>query len=183
MNNKGTLLITYLRATALFMAILGLTGCIQSEKEDLQQFVDQVMAKEKSPIAPIPEVKIHQNFSYAASELRDPFKATVVEVQNLIEVEQGVTDNGVGPDAHRLKEALESYNLNDLQLVGILEQGRRSAMVRAPDGVVHLVNVGNFIGENNGKILVITDSTLTIREIVAGEKFAWVERENALSLE
>ncbi len=183
MKNKKAMLRNYFRVSALLIVVFGLTGCLQPEKENLQQYVEHVMAKEKEPIAPIPEVKIHQNFSYAASELRNPFKATLVEVQNLIEGTEASTDNGIRPDAHRLREVLESYALKDLSMVGVLEKGHRSAMIRSPDGVIHLVNVGNYIGENSGKILVITDSELRLREIVAGETFAFVEREGALSLE
>jgi type IV pilus assembly protein PilP len=167
----------------VLVALTSLTGCLQPEKENLQQFVKTIQAKEKRPIAPIPEIKIHENFSYAAAELRDPFKATVVEVQRLVETAEGALDNGIRVDENRLKEALEAYELKDLRLVGVLEKGRRSGMVLAPDGVVHLINVGNYIGENSGKVLTITDEALTLREIVPGEKFAFVERENRLALE
>ncbi len=181
--NNITQLAPYLRAGIVFITLLSLTGCLQPEKENLQQFVKQIQAKEKRPIPPIPEIKIHQNFSYAAADLRDPFKATIVEVQRFERSTEAALDNGIRVNENRLKEALEAYSLKDLRLVGVLEKGRRSAMVLAPDGVVHLVNVGNYMGEDNGKVLTITDEALTLREIVAGEQFAFVERENRLALE
>ena len=173
---------TYIRVCIVLCSMMALTGCLQSKKADLQAFVDEVKAQEKAPIDPIPEIKIHKNFTYAAEDERDPFKSAVVETQGFVEEEEEIADNGIRPNQHRLKEALETYDLADLRLVGILEKGRKSAMVRAPDGVVHLVNVGNYIGKNNGKIRGITDSGLTIKEIVPGEKFAFVERDNTLLL-
>lgn len=182
-NKQIDLLPNYLRVGVVLLSVLWLTGCLQPGKENLKHYVEEVKAREAAPIEPIPEVKTHENFSYAAAELRDPFKATVVEVQPIESARNGGETNGVGPNPERLKEALEGYSLEDLRLVGTLEKGRRSGLIRAPDGVVHLVDVGNHIGENNGKILAITDTELKIREIVEGKKFAWVERENTLSLE
>ena len=93
----------------IFVLAVLLTAC-QQEKEDLASYVAAVQAKQISDIDPIPVMKSYEKFTYSAAELRDPFVPTVVEVA-AIEDEMPLEDNGIHPEEHRLKEALESYSL------------------------------------------------------------------------
>lgn len=169
-----------LKYLLLMTALLGLSACNQ-QKDDLQAFVAKVKAQQKSDIPPLPVMKRYQQFDYAAAALRDPFAPTVVELPE--RHQQALPDNGIRPDQTRLKEALEAYNLSDLQYVGTLEQKHKWALIRSPDGVIHRVQVGNYLGRNNGKILSISDTQLTLKEIVPDERGGnrYVERDNQLS--
>ena len=99
-----------------------------------------------------------------------------------VEEEEVIVDNGIRPDKHRLKEALESYGLTELQLVGTLEQESVWALIRSSDGVIHRVQVGNYIGQNNGEILSISETEIKLKEIVLEGKGRYIERDSSLSV-
>ncbi|NQZ52696.1 MAG: pilus assembly protein PilP [Piscirickettsiaceae bacterium] len=164
----------------IFVLAVLLTAC-QQEKEDLASYVAAVQAKQISDIDPIPVMKSYEKFTYSAAELRDPFVPTVVEVA-AIEDEMPLEDNGIHPEEHRLKEALESYSLSELQFVGTLEKESIFALIRASDGVIHRVQVGNYMGQYHGKILMVSETEITLNEIVPEGKNRFVERESSLSV-
>jgi len=166
----------------LIVVALFLTGC-QKEKEDLAAFVEDVKAKQKSDIEPMPVMKAYDKFIYSAGELRNPFVATVVDSSIPIEEEiKVVVDNGIHPDRTRLKEVLESYDLNELRLVGTIEQESIWALIRVPEGVIHKVKAGDYIGRYDGQILAVSDTELTIKEIVSDGDHGYIEREASLSV-
>jgi type IV pilus assembly protein PilP len=159
--------------------LLFLVGGCQQEKENLEQYVQSVKARKATGIEPLPVMKPYETFIYAASELRDPFVESRVEDP---EEEVPVEDNGLKPDAHRQKEALEQYDLEDLQLVGTLSQDTMWGLIRSPDGVIHRVKQGNYMGKNHGRILNIVDNSLTLNEIVMESKGRYIERESMISV-
>ncbi|AFJ02927.1 Type IV pilus biogenesis protein PilP [Methylophaga frappieri] len=169
------------RLTVWLLALLGavsLSGC-QSEKDDLDAYVKEVKQRSQADIPPIPVMQPYQKFEYAATELRDPFVPTVVDVPEAL-VETG-PDNGIAPDTNRRKEALEFFQLSELRFVGTLEQETLWALVRAPDSVIHKVRVGNYMGMNYGEVTAISESDIKLTEIVPDGN-GYKEREAALSV-
>lgn len=166
-----------LKLTFILLALC-LAGC-QQDKEDLNAYVAKVKLQQKSDIPPIPIMKPYESFKYAAGELRDPFIPTVVDMSE--PEQQPLADNGIHPDTNRRKEALEAFELGDLQFVGTLEQEQFWALVRAPDGVIHRVQVGNYMGQNHGKVLAISETALKLREIVPNGRGGFIERDASVS--
>jgi type IV pilus assembly protein PilP len=162
--------------------VLTLSAC-QQEKQDLNVFVAEVKLTPHADIAPIPVMKPYGTFVYVAAELRDPFVPTVIDIPANEENVKVVVDNGIHPDSQRLKEALEFYSLSELVLVGTLQQESDGiwALVRVPDGIIHQVQVGDYIGKNHGKVLTITDVDLTLKEIIPDNNGGYLEREGSLS--
>jgi len=172
-------MVNQLKLLIFLVVLLFVAGC-QHEKDDLNAYVSEIKAKQKADIPPLPVVKPYEKFSYSAAELRNPFVPTVVEVPE--KLEEVIVDNGIKPDQHRLKEALESYELSELQLVGTLEQESVWALIRSSDGVIHRVQSGNYIGKNNGEVLSISDTELTMKEIVLEADGRYIERDSSLSV-
>lgn len=162
----------------IMLSIMLTSGC-QPEKEDLPAYVAKVKAQAQPDIPPIPVMMPYEKFEYAASELRDPFIPTVIDVP--LEAPNTSASNGIQPDTNRRKEALEFFELQDLQFVGTLEQDTIWALIRAPDSVIHKVRIGNYMGNNFGQVLAISDSELKLKEIVP-EGNGYVERETSLSV-
>jgi len=161
-----------------------LVGCEQ-DKPDLRQFVAEVKARDKSDIPDLPTIKVYQSYAYSADDLRDPFTRTVVEQlpQNVAaDSAPEPEDNGIKPNKHRTKELLEYYSLSSLQLMGTLEQDKLWALVRSPDGVIHRVTEGNYMGMNHGQILEITETKLLLKEIMPEGNGRYVERESSISV-
>ncbi len=165
------------------LLLVSLAGCKQ-DKPNLQQFVSDVKARQQSEIPPLPVIKPYQSFTYSASEMRDPFTKTVVEQlpEAVTKENEPLPDNGIKPEKHRVKELLEAYSLSNLQLMGTLEQGKLWALVRSPDGVIHRVSEGNYMGTNHGKILKITETELLLKEIVPEGNGRFIERESTVSV-
>jgi type IV pilus assembly protein PilP len=172
-------MVNQLKLLMMITALLFVTAC-EHEKDDLSAYVIKIKAKQKADIPPLPVMKPYEKFSYSAADLRNPFVPTVVEVAE--EKEEIIVDNGIKPDQHRLKEALESYELSELQFVGTLEQENVWALIRSSDGVIHRVQKGNYIGKNHGEVLSILDTVLTLKEIVLEGDGRYIERDSSLSV-
>lgn len=163
---------------ALGAAVL-LSACSGQEHQDLQAYVDQVKARPKGRISPLPEIARYETFEYRAQDLRDPFLATF-QVQD---AEVDSNGNGLRPDTDRKREALEAFSLDSLKLVGHLERaGEHWALVNDPEGMVHRVREGNHLGQNYGEILVVSEHRVEIREIIPDGMGGWIERAAALTL-
>jgi len=163
--------------------LITLSACYQ-DKQDLNAFVAEVKLRPHADIAPIPVMKPYEKFTYAAADLRDPFVPTVIDLPANQENVNMVVDNGIHPDSKRLKEELEFYSLSELVLVGTLQQESDGiwGLVRAPDGIIHRVQVGNYIGQNHGKVLTISDVDLTLKEIIPDGNGGYLEHDASLSV-
>jgi len=68
-------------------------------------------------------------------------------------------------------------------MVGILERSsQRHALLRT-NGVLYPVRVGNYVGQNFGIVRSITDSQVSLREVVQDAAGEWVERVSTLELQ
>jgi type IV pilus assembly protein PilP len=153
-------------------------GC-QKQKDDLHVYVEQVKSQQASDIPPIPVMKPYEPFPYNAQALRDPFVPTITEVE--APKEELLPDNGIKPDQNRRKEVLEFFALSELQFVGSLEQDGVWALIRSPDGVIHKVTTGNYMGFHDGEVMSVSDNVITLKEIVPEGKGRYIERNTSIS--
>ena len=153
-------------------AAAGLAAC-SSQDDDLQNFIAQTNREAGGRVEPLPEVKPYQTYTYKDSTLRSPFMPTSPNAGN----------PNLRPDAHRNREFLEQYSLDTMKMVGSLQQsGQVYGLVQTKDGLVHRVTVGNYIGQNDGKITAITPLKIDVREIVPDGLGGYIERPAALAL-
>ena len=89
----------------------------------------------------------------------------------------------LAPDLTRRREPLEAYPLESLNMVGTLAKGKSTyALVRTPDKDVYQVSAGNYLGQNFGVILGITESEIRMKELVQDGSGDWTERTGTLQL-
>lgn len=158
--------------TLLNCLILLLCGCDkEKQNQELEQFVEDTKKTAAQPIEPLPALQIIDKFSYSASNKRDPF--TKVVERNY---------NGIRPDMNRPKETLENYSLDSLKMVGILtEQNKTWGIIMAPDNSVYRVALGNYVGQNFGRVTAVMPTEIKILETIPqGED--WIQRETSLVL-
>jgi type IV pilus assembly protein PilP len=161
------------------MALVALAACSSDSHSDLAAYIDEVKARKAGRIAPLPEVKNFESYQYNKADLRDPFKPAGVEA-----VSEAVTSAGLQPDVQRNKEPLEAFPLDSLRFVGHMEQeGRVWAVITAPDSLVYRVEEGNYLGQNFGRISLINESQIDIKEIIPNGLGGWTERDATLTLE
>ena len=168
--------------SAVTLAIAGLTACGSDDVTDLRKYIQEVKARPKGAIQPLPETKIVESFIFKPDGLRDPFRPVEVKLE-----ESGVEFagySGIRPDTERRKEELEAFSLDTLRMVGTLTDQRGLwGLVKTKDGTVHSVQVGNYMGQNYGKIVRILKDKIELREIVPDNKpGTWREQQATLAL-
>lgn len=171
------------RLLAITLSTLLLSACA-NDMSDLQQFVAQEKAKKPGPIEPLPQIQPYESFTYEAQGLRSPFEPDTEAPGADSGAEASASGNGLRPDTTRNKEYLEQFPLDSLQMKGTLElRGGEYALVRDPDGAVHRVQVGNYLGQNYGQIMAITETEIRLTEIVPDGLGGWMERRAAIGLD
>ena len=162
-------------------ACLGLAACQSSPHGDLDQWVKKIKSEQRGHVAPLPEVKPYETYTYNDKDLRDPFKPYIPEAER--RRRQAQANTKLHPDQNRRREALEAFSLDALKFVGTLEKkGQTWALIQAPDHTVHRVKVGNHMRQNYGKITRISENKVSLREIIPNGLGGWVERDAALTL-
>jgi type IV pilus assembly protein PilP len=168
--NKKTLL-------SLMLATLALSAC-SKDKSDLYQFIEQTKNINVGSVKPIPQFEPYESFTYSAGELRDPFIANAE-----LDEEQDVVTDSLRPDQRRPRQPLESFPLDTLAMVGILEQrDNQWALIKDPQNIVHRVQLGNYMGRNEGRVTSITESDIRLIEIVPDGIGGYIEREAAIAI-
>ncbi|OGS80420.1 MAG: pilus assembly protein PilP [Gallionellales bacterium GWA2_55_18] len=162
----------------LALASILLAGCGGEEFQDLRDFVRDSGKDMRGKIPPPPEVKPYEPLAYNNdANLSDPFKPRKPNLRS------GSRPGVNQPDMDRPKEALEEFPLEGIRMVGYLYQKRVGyAVVRAPDGKLHRVKAGNYIGMNFGLIKEVTDTEVVIKEMVQDSTGDWSERMSNLQL-
>jgi len=166
---------TRLRSTLVFSTVL-LAACSSGEFSDLKEFVDQSGQGLRGHVDPLPQVKAYEPMTYNAFDLPDPFRPRKIET-----AQSG--EGGLQPPKDRRKEPLEAYPLESLKMVGTLEKARqRWALIKTPDGNLYRVRRDNYMGQNFGKIAMISDSSITLTELIQDTTGSWSERTSNLQL-
>lgn len=167
--------------TVMVLVGLGLTGCGTGDKmADLRAYVSEVKARPVTPIEPLPEIKPYETYAYQVHEMRDPFEPPAGPEPVQVAQEQA---GGPQPDPNRPREPLEMFPLDSLRMVGILEREETTfGLVKARDGTLFRVREGNYLGQNHGKILRISEQQIDLMEIVPNGTGGWMERSASLAL-
>ena len=169
---------------ALLAALAGLLAGCGEGLGDLRAYVQQIRAQPPGRIEPIPEFTPYQNFEYASHDLRDPFKLVDFRRPELDEDTLASLTSGLRPDTERVKEPLEDFPLDTLRLKGTIDDkdGIKWGLIFAPDNTIHRVIVGNYMGQNHGRIISITDQKIELTEIVPDGLGNYIERSSAVAL-
>jgi len=164
-----------LRAVASMGIVLLVVGCGGESHQDLRAWMQEQGKGAKGKLDPLPQVKPYEPFTYNAFDLPDPFKPRKIEP---------VKSGGMlAPDLNRRKEPLEAFPLESLQMVGTLQRGRTTfALVRTTDKDIYQVRIGNYLGQNFGVIIGISDSEIHLKELVQDGSGDWTERSSTLQL-
>jgi type IV pilus assembly protein PilP len=142
--------------------------------------MEEKRAQPGGVIAPLPTLKAYEAFAYSATNLRSPFDRPI-EVRKPTQL-QAIA--AIKPDENRAKEFLEQFTLDSLLMVGTLVRDKNNwTLIKDPEGGVHRVHAGNYLGRHHGKVVDMTDTYVAIVEIVSdGTAEGWVERPRTIKL-
>jgi len=176
--------IKILRGTAwmlLAVSVLTLSAC-GSQQDDLDRYIAEVKDRPATPIPPIPPVRTYTPYEYEGLAGRDPFRQSTSEGAEQVAETQNTT--GPRPDFSRPREYLERFELDTLAMVGTFSKESNDwALIKDPDGVVHRVAVGNYIGQNHGKVSVIRDDEVLLSEFISDGAGGWLIRDATIALD
>lgn len=166
-----------LKRTCLYLSLVTIGACSQ-DVSDLQSFIAQTKSANVGSVAPIPQFKPYESFSYSAAELRDPFVATID-----IDEDSDTKTSLLNPDSTRPKQPLEDFPLDTLSMVGTLEQDNQTwGLIKDPQNIVHRVLVGNYMGQSEGRVTEINESSISLVEIVPDGIGGYIERDASIAI-
>ncbi len=156
-----------------------LSGCDAGrEFSDLQAYMDEVRARPKGSIEPLPQFQPYEPFTYSAAGMRSPFQKPVkIDVASQ---QKGSKD--IKPDEARIKQFLEGFNIEAFQMVGTLSGGTGEYALVKGAGGVYRVKIGDYLGSNHGRVVAIDEAKVDVIEIVPDGEGGWLERPRSLAL-
>lgn len=172
---KASLLKTLL---GVLFAAFALGAC-GGDMDDLDQYINSVKARPGGRIEPLPEITPYEVFTYIADAegVRSPF------VPDSPQAASGMAAGGTRPDPERSREFLEQFPLDTLRMVGTLQLGdTHYGLVQTSDGLIHRVVPGNYMGQNDGRIVAVNESAIELVEIISDGIGGYLEREAAVGL-
>ncbi|HWI84579.1 pilus assembly protein PilP [Ramlibacter sp.] len=174
------------RHSVISIAALSLLlgACSQSGQDELQDWMRQQRAQTRPKVDPIPEPKRFSPQAYTEERSVDPFSNQKLTQALRRESAQSTSNAAlVAPELARRKEPLEAYPLDAMAMVGsLLKQGKPMALVRV-DNLLYQVRPGNYLGQNYGRIVKVTETEVVLREIVQDAAGEWIERPATLQLQ
>lgn len=167
------------RACAVLLSV-ALLGCSGGVDEGLRSYTENVLTRKAKPLERPRPPDPYQVFIYSAEGV-DPFKPFFQETE-----ERAVDDDSssqYAPAEGRLREELEGFPLDALTMKGTLEQDSSVwGILVNRDGTVYRVQVGNYLGQNHGKIIAILEDEIEVEERARDSRGKWYLREASIAL-
>lgn len=171
------------RVTAVLplLALLAtLAGC-SADVEELQQWTE---AKRREAKPSVPKLQPPKKFDpepYTSAQSVDPFSTQKLTVGLKQEARQ--LNPLLASEVNRRKEPLEAFPLDSMAMVGSFSKaGQPHALLRV-DSLLYQVKVGDYMGQNYGRIVKIGETELSLREVVQDAAGEWTERISTLQLQ
>lgn len=167
---------TFKHGLILTLLAVGVSACAGGG-DDLDKYINEIKARPGGRIEPLPEITPYEVFSYVADVqgLRSPFRPDTPQA--------GGKGGGPRPDVERSREYLESFPLDTLSMVGTLHIGDTMyGLIQTSDGLIHRVIPGNYLGQNDGRIMGISESEIGLVEIISDGIGGYIERDAAVGL-
>lgn len=170
---------------AALLSIAALTGCGDSQHSDLRQWLTEKRATARPSIVPLDEPSVFSPQPYLAAQGVEPFN--VLKLTNVLSRESATQNASqmalLDAEKNRRKEDLEAYPLDTMAMVGSLRKsGGDTALLRV-NQLIYQVRVGNYLGQNYGRIEQITENGIKLREIIQDPSGDWVEKTTTLELQ
>lgn len=162
------------------VALAALSGC-GGPQDELQAWMEQQKREVQPRVTPLEPPKKFDPQPYVAADGVEPFSPQKLTVALKQEARQ--PNSLIAAELNRRREPLEAYPLDSMTMVGsVSRQGRQYALLRV-DNLLYQVKVGDYLGQNYGRITRITETEVSLREIVQDAAGEWIERTSSLQLQ
>lgn len=168
------------RLLGLLVCAVGLTGC-GGDQDELQAWMEQQRHEVQPSVQPLSQPQKFNPQPYLGTDGIEPFSGT--KLAGALKQEAKQPNSAVASELNRRKEPLEAFPLDSMTMVGsFAKQGAQYALLKV-DGLLYQVKAGEYLGQNYGKIVKITETDITLREIVQDAAGEWIERPTTLQLQ
>jgi type IV pilus assembly protein PilP len=167
----------------LLLPILSLllTACGDDSRTELKTWMDGVKKDTKVRVPPLTEPKVFVPVAYEGAGMTDPFNPAKLLVA--LARMKANADNGLRPNFDRPREALEAYPLDQMQMRGFTQKNKQITALILVGKSMYQVRLGNYVGQNFGKVIGITETQVEIEEIVQDAAGEWTKRKATLELQ
>ena len=167
--------------TSSLLAGCFLLGACTGDEDELTQWIEQQRREVKPSVEPLSAPKKFNPQAYTALGSVEPFSTQKLAVALKQEARQ--PNSLLAAEINRRKEPLEAYPLDGMSMVGsVVKQGHQYALLKV-DALLYQVKVGDYLGQNYGKITKINETEIALREIVQDAAGEWIERTSSLQLQ
>ncbi len=165
---------------AALIAAAVLAGCT-AEHDELSEWMERERREVKPKVPPLQAPKKFDPQPYTSAQAVDPFSAQKLTVA--LKQEARAPNSLLSAELNRRREPLEAYPLDSMNMVGsVSKQGQPYALLRV-DNLLYQVKVGDYVGQNYGRITQIDETQIALREIVQDAAGEWIERPGMLQLQ
>lgn len=169
------------RAGLTVVGCLALLAACSDDQQELAQWMDQQRKEVKPNVQPISAPKKFDPQPYTAMEVIEPFSSQKLAVA--IKQESRQSNSLLQSEINRRPEPLEAYPLDSVTMVGSVTRGNQPFVLLRVDKLLYQVKLGDYVGQNYGKIIKITETDMSLREIVQDASGEWIERISSLQLQ
>lgn len=162
----------FTRYLLILLAIVLITSCGKNSQntKDLKKYVKELEQRPGKDVEPLPRLNIDEPITTQEQFKRNPYGYHIS------------SDAPNHPVKKRSPERLELFPLDTLNMVGTVYDGKQYwALLQSPIGLFR-VKVGEYVGQNNGKIVRITEATVFVSESIPESNGNWSTREVKLDL-
>lgn len=180
-NRQDKIFSVGIRLLSALVILSGLQACEDRKMRELKGFVASAFKDQRPEIEPLPEIPPYKGFEYVAIDKDDPFS-----VENIIANQSGKAAVGNSPDPNRHREPLEQYPLDALKMVGTIVKAEQTwVIVQTSEGIAHRATIGNYMGQNQGKVkqIIPEEQKIMLAELVVDHAGRWVTREVEITID
>lgn len=167
---------------ALGLASMVLSGCSLPEDE-LREWMTQQRNTARPSIQPVSEPVKFTPQDFTSAAVVSPF--SVDKLVEVLKSQMAAAANSglLAGELNRRKEPLEAMPLDAMHMVGVLDKKQQKVALLKAENMLYQVKVGNYLGQNYGRITRISETEIVLREIVQDAAGEWVERPATLQLQ
>lgn len=149
------------------------SGCQEPSDQDISSWIKKNQVISSTSTSQLISEEKFPPFIYEAKERVDPFDAQKISVLFSTIPSAG---NIYAPYTHRVKEMLEHYSIESLKMVGTLRRSGKTVALIEAEKIIYPVQIGNYLGQDMGRIIKISESEMQIEEVVQDASGEWSKR-------
>ncbi len=175
---------TMVHAVAAVAATAMLAGCGGGAHDELASWMQAQRSAAQPKVEPLSEPKRFVPQAYLSEGQVPPFSSEkLASALGRESSKAGASNALIAQEMARRKEPLEAMPLDAMAMVGVLGRGTQMVGLVRTNGLLYQVRPGNYLGQNYGRITRISETEITLREIVQDGVGEWIERPAALQLQ